>query len=188
MAAWTNAWNALTHPNTGRVGRNLTPSLMCAVIRVALPCLCSGSTTGWTPAQRGLPTVHSRTASRWWPVLQREQKDVTTPLSEPEIRSLLGAVFWFVCFKIYFELQMGFNPMAVSLRRYNTQVHMSHTDQIHISYTHQIHISHKVTPLKHTNKQKISSQSYTSSNGHITVTGYSVEKQLWDIETLTLSG
>jgi hypothetical protein len=51
----------------------------------------------------------------------------------------------------YFILQMGFNLVAVSLRQYRIQ----------------IHISHKIRPLnkqtnKHTNKQtKMSSQSHT---------------------------
>jgi hypothetical protein len=67
--------------------------------------------------------------------------------------------------EIYFKLQMGFYPVAVSQRQYNTQ----------------IQISHKITPLKQqTNKMKrkqISSQSHTNSEEHITANEYNVEKE-----------
>jgi hypothetical protein len=56
--------------------------------------------------------------------------------------------------QIYFKLQMGVYPVAVSLRQYNSQVHKSHTQYAYHLHTNTHITQNNATKNKQTKKIK----------------------------------
>jgi hypothetical protein len=78
--------------------------------------------------------------------------------------------------EVYFELQMGFHPVAVSLRQYNTQIHKSHTQCTYHIHTN-THITLNNIRKSNETRQRKANQltKLTNNEGHITANEYIVE-------------